>query len=218
VTRHDVAALAGGALVGAGVTLAVVLLWTALSRPAPFPTTVAVPPTARIAPTATPVAASASVALRLATDGLGALSFGDDGGAVLTELGTILGSSSSDERWTCTAPAADVQLVGWADLGVFIIDGVFVGYVDAIHYPPDFGPPLGLASSEGLRLGLGLDELQANYAERLELREAEGAFGTDVQKFVIDGDGGLWGMVEGGPDGWQVITISAGTTCFDNGP
>jgi hypothetical protein len=216
VRRADAGAIASGAFVGAVLALMAVLIWTAVSRPAAFPTTtMSALPTPFAIPTPTPRAA---VPLTLAPDGLGLVSFGQAGEATVDQLRAFLGSPTSDDRWTCTEPAADVHFVQWAELGVFLIDNVFVGYVDAIYYPPEFGPLLGLQTEDGVGIGLDLQDLQARYGYRLQILEPDGEFDADHQKFVLDGEGGIWGVVEQGPDGSRVITIAAGTTCFDNGP
>jgi len=214
--RADAGAIASGAFVGAVVALMAIQIWTEVSRPASFPTTTIVTlPTPFTIPTPTP---RATVPLTLTPDGLGLVSFGQPGEATVDEVTAILGSPTSDDRWTCPEPAGDVRFVGWAELGVFLIDDVFVGYVDAIYYPPEFGPLMGLETEDGVGIGLDLEDLQARYGDRLRFLEPDGEFDADHQKFVLDGEGGIWGVVEQGPDGSRVITIAAGTTCFDNGP
>jgi hypothetical protein len=150
--RDDAGAIASGAVVGAVLALMAILIWTEVSRPASFPTTtVAALPTPFAIPTPTP---RPTVPLTLTPDGLGLVSFGQPGEATVDQLKAILGSPTSDDRWTCTEPAADVHFVQWAELGVFLIDNVFVGYVDAIYYPPQFGPLLGLETEDGVGIGL----------------------------------------------------------------
>ena len=41
---------------------------------------------------------------------------------------------------------------------------------------------------------------------------------ADVREFDIDGPDGIHGFVEDSAEGSRVISLSAGTTCFDNGP
>lgn len=215
MTRNDLAATVSGVLIGAVVAIMAVVLWTEVSRPAPFPTTVAALPTPFVVPTSTP---KPKLPLALTREGLGLVSFGVAGEAAIDQLKAILGSPTSDDHWTCAKPAGEVRLVGWADLGVFVIDDVFVGYVDGLHYPPAFGPLLGLETTDGLGVGLDLKDLQAHYGNRLKLLPPNGGIDTNHSKFVIDGEGGIWGVVESGPDGSRVITLAAGTTCFDSGP
>ena len=215
MTRHDVGQLAGGAVIGAVLAVAAVVVWTEISRPAPFPTTAAARPTPFVVPTPT---ARGKVPLTLTPKGLGLVSFGEAGGAAIDKLRAILGSPTSDDKWTCKKPVADVRFVGWAELGVFVIDDKFVGYVDAINYPPEFGPLLGLETAEGVGIGIDLQDVQSHYGSRLKLLEPSAEFDADHRKFVIDGQDGIWGVVERGPNGSRVITIAAGTTCFDNGP
>ncbi len=216
MTRNDLAPLAGGAFIGAALALIAVLGWTEMSRPAPFPTTTTAIPTPVVAPSPTP---RSKAQLTLTPEGLGLVSFGVAGDAAVDQLGAILGSPTNDERWTCEQPAADVRYVAWAELGIFVIDDVFEGYVDAINYPPEFGPLMGLETTDGVGIGLDLEDLQAHYGSRLKLLEPGGTeFDANHRKFVIDDEGGIWGVIEQGPDGPRVITIAAGTTCFDNGP
>jgi hypothetical protein len=215
VTRSDLTAPASGALIGAVVALMAVIAWTEVSRPDPFPTTVTALPTPFIVPTSTP---KPKLPLTLTPEGLGLVSFGVAGKAAIDQLESILGSPTSDDHWTCAKPAGEVRLVGWADLGVFAIDDVFVGYVDGLHYPPAFGPLLGLETTDGLGIGLDLKDLKAQYGNRLKLHPPNGGPDTNHSKFDIDGEGGIWGVVESGPDGARVITFAAGTTCFDTGP
>jgi hypothetical protein len=215
VTRTGVAQLAGGALVGAVVTLAAVLLWAQLSRPAPFPTTAATAPSPFVVPTPTP---RTHVPLTLTPKGLGLVSFGEAGEATIGKLRGLLGSPTSDDKWTCKKPVVDVRFVGWAELGIFVTGDRFVGYVDAIYYPPQFGPLMGLETAEGVGIGIDLEDLQSHYGSRLRLLDPSAEFDADHRKFVIDGQDGIWGVVEKGPTGSRVITIAAGTTCFDNGP
>jgi hypothetical protein len=215
VTRDDLLPVASAALIGAVVTLMAVLVWTEISRPAPFPTTAAANPTPFVVPTPTP---RGKVPLTLTTKGLGLVSFGEAGGPVVDRLHALLGSPTSDDRWTCKRPVADVRFVGWAELGVFVIDGVFVGYVDAIYYPPEFGPLLGLATTEGIGIGLDLKDLQTQLGKRLKLLQPGAGVDANHRKFVIDGEPGIWGVIEKGPGGSRVITIAAGTTCFDDHP
>jgi len=207
--------VASGAFIGAVLALVAVLISTEISRPPPFPTTAAADPTPFVVPTATP---RGKVPLTLARNGLGLVSFGDVGQAAIDQLGAILGPPTSDDRWTCDKPIADVRFVGWAELGVFVIDGVFVGYVDAIYYPPEFGPLMGLTTTDGIGIGLDVQDLQAHLGKRLKLLEPSAEFDADHRKFVIDGEAGIWGIIERGPNGSRVITIAAGTTCFDDRP
>ena len=214
--RPDVVALATGALVGALIALGAVLIWTAASRPAGFPTAVASLPSPFIASSPTP---RPEFPITLERDGLGLASFGEHGAAVVTELSEFLGPPNSDERWTCPEPPGEVHFSGWADLGVFVMDGVFVGWTDAIYYPPEYGPLLGLKMTEDLHIGLMLEHFEAHLGDRFAFREvAADAADGDARAFDIDGPAGIHGLVEDGPDGPRVIALSAGTTCFEDGP
>ena len=214
--RRDVIAVAQGALLGALIALAVVLVATLAFRPAGFPTTAATLPSPFVVPTATP---RAELPISLEADGLGLASFGEDGAAVIRELEDLLGPPNSDEEWTCPDPAGAVHFVQWADLGVFVIDGVFVGWVDAIYFPPEYGPLLGLNTTEDLHIGLMLEHFETHLGDRFVFREpAPDAAEGDAREFDIDGDTGLHGFVEDAPDGPRVIALSAGTNCFDDDP
>ena len=217
MTARDIGALASGAVIGAVVALMAVLIWTEVSRPALFPaTTVTALPTRALTPAPSPRAA---LPLTLEPDGLGRLSFGNAGDAVVGELIDLLGAPNDDDRWTCPDPPGAVRFLRWADLGVFVIDGVFVGWVDAIYYPPDDGRLLELKLSDDLHIGVTLEHFETHLGDRFVLREpdpaaAEGA----AREFEIDGADGIHGFVEETPDGPRVIALSAGTTCFDMAP
>lgn len=227
MTRRDLGALASGAIVGAVVALLAVLIWTELSRPAPFPrTTVAALPTQFVLPKPT---ARPELPLTLETDGLGLVSFGEPGDSVVGELEGLLGAPNADDRWTCPDPEGEVRFVQWADLGLFVIDGVFVGWVDAIFYPPEFGPLLNLKTVDGLQIEVELEHFEAHLGDRFVFREpdpnaAEGA----AREFDIDGTTGIHGYVQDGRGDTSmrvppepaslVISLTAGTTCFDNAP
>lgn len=217
MTARDVGALASGAVIGAVVALMAVLIWTEVSRPALFPaTTVTALPTRAVSPTPT---ARTELLLTLGADGLGQVAFGTTGDETIAQLEGLLGAPDDDDRWTCPDPPGDVRFVRWADLGAFVIDGVFVGWVDAIYYPPDDGPLLELKMRDDLHIGLMLDDFQAHLGDRFVLHEPDpnAADGT-AREFEIDGPDGIHGFVEEAPDGPRVIALSAGTTCFDNAP
>jgi hypothetical protein len=219
MSRRDLVALGSGALIGAIAALAAVLVWTLTSQPAGFPTTEAALPTTFVAPTSAAPTAPPNLPISLKADGLGLVPFGDDGDAVVSELEGFLGAPDSDDRWTCPDPAGDVRFVMWADLGVFVIDGVFVGWVDAIYFPPEYGPLLELKTVEDLHIGVMLEHFQAHLGDRFAFREPDpNAAENAAREFDIDGPTGIHGFVEDGPDGPRVIALSAGTTCFDNAP
>ena len=214
--RRDVIALAQGALVGAVIALGLVLVLTLASRPAGFPTTSVSLPSAFIVPTPT---ARPELPITLEADGLGLAFFGDEGENVVRGLNTVIGTPNGDEHWTCPDPAGEVRFVQWADLGVFIIDGVFVGWVDAIYFPPAYGPLLELKTREDLHIGVGLEHFEAHLGDRFAFREpAPDAAEGDARAFDIDGPDGIHGFVEDAPDGPRVIALSAGTTCFEDTP
>ena len=213
--RADAVALGTGALAGALLAAGVVLVSTAASRPAEFPTTAASPPSPFVAPTPTVVPA---LPITLQPDGLGLVSFGEPGEAVVAELVALLGAPDGDEGWTCPEPPGDVHFVQWADLGVFVMDGTFVGWVDAIYFPPEFGPLLELTTREELHIGVDLEHFEAHLGDRFAFREPDPSAGRTAREFEIDGPTGIRGFVEDGPEGSRVIALSAGTTCFDNAP
>jgi hypothetical protein len=225
--RRDLIALAQGALVGALISLGLVLVLTLASRPAEFPTTTVSLPSAFIVPTPTP---RAELPITLEADGLGVAFFGDEGENVVRGLDTVIGTSNSDEQWTCPDPPGEVRFVMWADLGVFVIDGVFTGWVDAIYFPPEFGPLLELKTVEDLGIGVELEHFEAHLGDRFVFRDPDPSAApdpsadpdqnplADLREFDIDGPTGIHGFVEDGPEGPRVISLSAGTTCFDNAP
>jgi len=229
MSRPDLGAIASGAVIGAAVALVAVLIWTELSRPALFPTTtIAALPTRFVAPAPTP---RPELPISLDADGLGGVAaFGEAGDAVVGELEALLGTSNEDQHWTCPDPKGEVRFVMWADLGVFVIDGVFTGWVDAIYFPPEYGPLLALNTVEDLHIGVELEHWEGHLGDRLTFREPgpsaapdpsagpDGNPMADVREFDIDGPDGIHGFVEDSPEGSRVISLSAGTTCFDNGP
>jgi hypothetical protein len=220
VRRADIVALAQGALAGALVAIVAVLIWNAASSasssPAGFPTTAGAIPSPFVLPTPT---ARPELPIALESGGLGLASFGEDGEATLEELEALLGTPNSDEHWTCPDPAGEVHFAQWADLGVFVIDGVFLGWVDAIYFPPAYGPLLELKTTEDLHIGVGLEHFEAHLGDRFVLREpAPDAAEGGAREFDIDGADGIHGLVEDGPEGARVISLWAGTTCFENTP
>lgn len=228
MNRRDVVAVAQGALVGGVIAVVAVLSWTAVgSRPAGFPTTAATLPSPFVLATATPRPA---LPISLDADGLGIATFGADGEAVVGELEGLLGTSNADEHWTCPDPTGEVHFVQWADLGVFVIDGVFVGWVDAIYFPPGYGPLLELKTVEDLHIGVMLEHFEAHLGDRFVFRAPDPSAApspspepgqdprADTREFDIDGPDGIHGIVEDGAEGARVIALWAGTTCFDNAP
>jgi hypothetical protein len=217
MTRRDVGALASGAFIGAVVTLVAVLIWTQAARPALFPTTpVAALPTRFVAPTSTP---PPDLPISLEADGLELMSFGEPGDAVVAELEQLLGAPDADDRWTCPDPAGEVRFVQWADLGLFVIDGVFVGWVDAMFFPPEFGPLLDLKTVEDLGIGVELEHFEAHLGDRFAFLEPDpNAAENAAREFEIDGPTGIHGLVQDGEGASLVISLWAGTTCFDNAP
>ena len=217
MSRHDLGALASGGVIGAVVALMAVLIWTELSQPAPFPTTtVGALPTRTVAPSPT---TRSELPLKLETGGLGLVAFGEEGDAVIGELSRLLGTPNEDDRWTCPDPPGEVQFLRWADLGVFVIDGVFVGWVDALYFPSEDGALLELLTTEDLHIGIMWEHFQAHLGDRIALREPDPNAGENAARgFDIDGPDGIHGLVEDAPDGPRVISLSAGTTCFDDNP
>lgn len=210
--RSDVGALAQGALVGALVAVLAVLLCTAAARPAEFPTSAAALPSALILPAPTPVP---ELPLTLESDGLGIMGFGQEGDAVVGELEVLLGPPNGDEHWTCPDPPGELHFVQWADFGVFVIDGVFVGWVDALFYPPAYGELLGLKTTEDLRIGVELEHFEAHLGDRFVFTETPPDAPEGAREFDIDGPTGIHGLVQAGEGASLVIGLSAGTTCFD---
>ena len=172
--RGDLGAWRAARVVGAAVALIAVLIWTEASRPALFPTTtLAAVPTPFVAPVPVPTPRP-ELPISLDADGLGT--------GVLRRRGrcrrrrssrALLGTPNADEHWTCPDPAGEVRFLQWADLGVFVIDGVFVGWVDAMFFPPEFGPPLNLKTVEDLYIDLELEHFEAHLGDRFVFREPD---------------------------------------------
>ena len=218
--RDDVVALAQGVLVGALVAGVAVLIWTAASRPAGFPITSVTLPSDFFVPNPPATqAARPGLPITLEADGLGISFFGDEGDNVVRGLDTVIGPPNADEHWTCPDPAGEVRFVQWADLGVFVIDGVFVGWIDAIYFPPEYGPLLELTMREDLHIGVELEHFEAHLGDRFAFLEPVPDAAEDAaREFEIDGPNGIHGLVEDAADGSRVISLWAGTTCFDNAP
>ena len=118
--------------------------------------------------------------------------------------------SNADEHWTCPDPAGEVRFLQWADLGVFVIDGVFVGWVDAMFFPPEFGPPLNLKTVEDLYIGLELEHFEAHLGDRFVFREPDpNAAENAAREFDIDGPDGIHGYVQDG-DGASLRHLAVG--------
>ncbi len=216
MSRRDLGALASGAVIGAVLALFAVLIWTEVSRPAPFLTTsVMVLPTQ--APIPTPIVRP-EFAASLKADGLGLASFGEDGDATVEKLEGFLGPPNDDDRWTCPDPPGEVRFLRWADLGVFVIDGVFVGWVDAMFYPAEDGPRLDLKTTEDLGIGIELEHFEAHLGDRFAFIDTKSDTPEGAREFDIDGPTGIHGYVQDGEGASLVISLSAGTTCFDSAP
>lgn len=217
MSRRDLGALASGAVIGAAVAIFAALIWTDVSRPALFPTTtVAALPTPFVPPAPTP---RPELPLSLDADGLGLVSFGEDGDATIAKLEPLLGPPNGDEHWTCQDPAGEVHFLQWADLGLFVVDGTFVGWVDAMFFPPEFGPLLDLKTVEDLGIGVELEHFEAHLGDRFVFSEPDpNAAENAAREFDIDGASGIHGFVQDGEGASLVISLTAGTTCFDNGP
>ena len=218
--RADVVALAQGALVGAVAAGAAVLIWTAASEPAGFPITSVSLPSDFIVPNPTANQTSGpELPITLEADGLGISFFGDEGENVVRGLETVIGPPNADEHWTCPDPAGEVRFVQWADLGVFVIDGVFVGWVDAIHFPPEFGPLLELTTREDLGIGVELEHFEAHLGDRFAFREPAPDAADRRRARIRDRRGERDPRVgRGARKARASVSLWAGTTCFDNGP
>ena len=73
----------------------------------------------------------------LTPTGLGPHVFGDAEATVVDALTALLGTPTADEPEECAGQPA--RWVRWADLGIRLASGRFVGFIEGIHYPP--GPP-----------------------------------------------------------------------------
>jgi hypothetical protein len=211
----DRAALLTGALAGVLAAAGVLVVVELVSRPPVFPISDADLPTAAAPATATPRAA---LPLVLQADGLGAMSFGEDRAAVLEQLSALLGPPNTEEQFRCAEPEADVELSGWADLTVLAFDGEFRAFGSGLHYPPTYGPPLGLRTAEGLEIGAPLTVLTDLYGDRVELLAPEPIASGEQnvpRRFLIDGEDGLRGLALDMGEGEQVIVIAAGSECLE---
>jgi hypothetical protein len=216
MSGRDLGALVSGAVIGAVAALMAILIWTEMTRPALFPTTtVTALPTRAVIPTPT---ARPELPATLEADGLGLVSFGEAGDATVQKLEGFLGPPNDDDRWTCPDPPGEVRFVRWADLGAFVIDEVFVGWVDAIYYPPEDGLRLDLKTADDLGIGIELEHFEAHLGDRFAFTETDPNAPEGAREFDIDGPTGIHGFVQDGQGASLVISLSAGTTCFDNAP
>jgi hypothetical protein len=150
--------------------------------------------------------------LTLTPTGLGPHRFGDADATVLDALTALLGTPTADETEECAGRPA--RWVRWADLGIRLASGRFVGFIEGIHYPPG-PPPLAIPTAEGLAPGDPASRLFQLY-DRSLLNEvpAPDQSEQEVTQFEItDGSQPLLVVVEGPVDSGQVAAISAGSLC-----
>jgi hypothetical protein len=162
--------------------------------------------------------------LVLAADGLGPVTFGEAGDAVVATLTKSLGTPTEDELQPCSG-GDQVRWVRWGNLTVSVQDGLFTGFISAIYIPPG-SVEVRIPTEEGVGLGASVDDLVAAYGDRLDwFDQTANGYTTPLVSFGIDGFDiahpdrtGLGGYVEGGPEEGRVITFLAGQPCVDNGP
>jgi hypothetical protein len=230
------------ALAGAIVVVVVFVMLSAVFGGSGFPTRRVSAPTALPSPSSMPPMADLPIVLR--GDGLGVVGIGEDAEVVLAEMRRLLGPPVDEWPVSCqhtatgpgssapsppsgspapspttgsSAPAPAGRAYRWVDLSVFIVDEVFVGYLDSVFYPPGH-PPLGFETEEGVTLGANLAELEATYGQRLRVGRPEpsGEGGEDeARPFTVaeTGDPGLRGYLLRTDDSETVIVFGAGASC-----
>jgi hypothetical protein len=150
--------------------------------------------------------------LTLSATGLGPHRFGAAEDTVVDALTALLGTPTADEPEECAGQPA--RWVRWADLGLRLASGRFVGFIEGIHYPPG-PPPLAIPTSEGLAPGDPASRLFDLY-DRASLNEvpAPGPSEQEVTQFEItDGSQPLVVVVEGPLESGRIAAISAGSLC-----
>ena len=172
--------------------------------------------TQRVPPPAASTAAETPIrpdhGLTLMPTGLGPHVFGDAEDTVVDALTALLGIPTADEPEECAGQPA--RWVRWADLGIRLTSGRFVGFIEGIHYPPG-PPPLGIPTAEGLAAGDPASRLFDLY-DRAFLNEvpAPGPSEQEVTQFEItDGSQPLVVIVEGPLESGRIAAISAGSLC-----
>ncbi len=154
--------------------------------------------------------------LTLSATGLGPHRFGDAEDTVVDVLTALLGTPTADEPEECASEPA--RWVRWADLGIRLASGRFVGFIEGIHYPAG-PPPLGIPTAEGLAAGDPASRLFELY-DRASLTEvpASAPSEQDVTQYEItNGSQPLVVVVEGSPESGRVAAISAGSLCPTTG-
>ena len=150
--------------------------------------------------------------LTLSATGLGPHRFGDTEATVVDPLTALLGTPTADEPEECAGQPA--RWVRWADLGIRLAAGRFVGFIEGVHHPPG-PPPLAIPTAEGLAQGDPASRLFELY-KRAALNEvpAPGPSKQEVTQFEItDGSQPLVVVVEGPLDSGRIAAISAGSLC-----
>jgi hypothetical protein len=203
-----------GAIVGAVVAALVVVVVMAIGAPSAFPSTVVALPSAVAPAVATPFVRG-SAPIVLATDSLGFVPLGAEGGVAVEALSAELGLPNEDVTFHCPFPDGEMRSVRWAGLTLFVLEGKVAGYLDGLHYPND-APPLGLRTKESIGVGSTRAELVAAYSDRVKIAHAEPP-ATDIDEFIVD-EGTLRGLIEGEGDAGVVITVRAGLACFPGPP
>lgn len=146
----------------------------------------------------------------LAADGIGVALFGDSLEDAVAAVVPILGPPSGEQP----CPAEDLTSVGW--FGAFVgldlfgdADGVFVGYrlSSTMGGEPDYSA---FRTAEGVGIDTTMREVEAIYADRVDVDSAEASFSVDG------------GAIEGGYDttisgneGGAVNRIEAGEVCAE---
>lgn len=181
---------------------------TSSTIPASTSTTFSLPttqPTTTAGPTTT--TPPSGPALVLAPEGLGAVRFGEEDGAVLARLGAVLGTPVDDSPLeSCPSGAAD-RLVQFSELAVVFAGRRFVAW----EIGPSTGAlPAPLATAEGITVGSTVSALRSAYPDRLDV-SADDAFGPSFE-IEVAAPGRLGGTLTGTSASDTVATLRAGDT------
>ena len=163
--------------------------------------------------------------LILGPENIDGITFGSDADQAIASFEEILGSPDSDTGWVPPVDSEGVQVYGpcpgtlirvvdWSNLKTVYTNAQtqwasedtrhFFFYSYVLFDVDD----LGLTTAEGIGLGSSVEDLQAAYADTLDVQSDE--FG-DYFTVSVPEPGALWGFLTG-PDG-TVMSIQGGTGC-----
>ncbi len=199
---------------------------TVLAQPAnaaPAPVTTAVETTLPATTAAGAVPGSVppvAGVLRLNTDGLGIVTFGDDPEGAITAVAAVLGDPSADTGWSdplsiSACPGTQVRRVTWGALSLFFGDESTVASGTPHLFAYSYGSvedlesePVGLATPEGIGLGSTVVYLGAAYPD-VVIEPGE----DDVIEPSFFVDESLSGRLTGGAGDDLVTVIIGGDPC-----